>query len=124
MRIELDDSKVLAPVLDELCRIRRESEMTRQILLRFMAMNRQKMVWKVSDIAPILGSSREKLRTTEQWKLPRFGQSAYPTGPKRWPVDEVWEWISKPDDEKRAAYQEHIRSEMRKEAAKRRKAAN
>ena len=123
MKLELDDKEVLSPVMDELCQVRREMQAQRTVLMHLLTLNRQKMVWKVADMAAALGSSYEQLRGKDRWKLPRFGQSAFPTGPTRWPLEECLDWIAKSDEEKLAAYQQYIRAEMRKESAKRKKKA-
>ena len=93
------------------------------LLSETMARSGQKMFWEISDIAAYYGKRYDILRTSDRYLLPRFGESAFPTGPARWPVEECLQWIAKPDDEKRRAYQEHVRQLMRAESRKR-KAVN
>ena len=124
MKLEIDGKELLEPFMENQERMMRKIDALERVILQLMTVSRQKMVWKISDLVPIIGSSREQLRTKDIWKLPRFGESAYPTGPTRWPVDEVIDWLSRSDEEKRAAYQEHVRECFRAEARKRRKAAN
>lgn len=107
--------------LDEI--IRRQ-EATEKVLMHLLALSGQKMVWKISDMAEATGYSYEFLRTKGRYLLPRFGESAYSSGAARWPVSECLEWMAKSDEEKRGAYQEHVRQQMRAESKKRRKAAN
>ena len=107
--------------LDEI--IRRQ-EATEKVLMHLLALSGQKMVWKISDMAEATGYSYEFLRTKGRYLLPRFGESAYSSGVARWPVSECLEWMAKSDEEKRGAYQEHVRQQMRAESKKRRKAAN
>ena len=111
------------PSDEKLDEIIRRQEATEKVLLHLLALSGQKMVWKISDIAEATGYSYEFLRTTGRYLLPRFGVSAYTSGAARWPVAECLEWMAKPEEEKRSAYQEHIRQQMRAESRKR-KAAN
>ena len=123
MRLELSNEEVFEPVLNELRQLRSENQMIISLLTKGMALSGQRMIWKISDIAAYYGKSYDTLRTTERYLLPRFGQSAFPTGPARWPVEECLDWIQKPDEEKRSAYQEYVRQQLRAESRKR-KAAN
>ena len=123
MKLEIDNDEILAPVMDELAQIKREIQAERTVLSYLLMLNKQKMVWKISDMATALGCSYEQLRGKDRWKLPRFGQSAFPTGPTRWPLEECLRWIDKSEQEKKGAYNEYIRAEMRKESAKRKKKA-
>ena len=49
---------------------------------------------------PSTAKSYDTLRTTDRYLLPRFGESAFPTGAARWPLSECLEWFAKPDEEK------------------------
>ena len=109
--------------LERLDEIIKGQKLIIHLLSETMARSGQKMIWKISDIAAYYGKQYDTLRTSDRYLLPRFGESAFPTGPARWPVEECLLWIAKPDEEKRRAYQEHVRQQMRAEARKR-KAAN
>ena len=109
---------------EQLQEIIHRQETTERLLMQVLAVSGQRMVWKISDIAAFYGKSYDTLRTTDRYLLPRFGESAFPTGAARWPLSECLEWFAKPDEEKRSAYQEHVRQQLRAESKKRRKAAN
>ncbi len=59
---------------------------------------------KVKDIARIEGISESSLNERERYLLPRFGESGYPTGVRRWDVDEYLAWRQKPVDERYRAF--------------------
>lgn len=70
-----------------------------------------KTVVDVNDIAKMEGSSYSAImHGKDMYLLPRFGQSAYPTGKKRWPVEEYMEWSAIPPQERQDMYREHIRN--------------
>ena len=119
MRLEISDEEVLQPVISELNALREEVKAERKVLMHLLALSGQKVVWKISDIAEATGYSYEFLRTGGRYLLPRFGESAYSSGAARWPLSECLEWMAKPDEEKRKAYQEHVRQQMRAESRKR-----
>ena len=70
-----------------------------------------KTVVDINDIARLEGSSYSAIsHGKDLYLLPRFGQSAYPTGKKRWPIEEYVEWCAIPADQRRDMYREHIRN--------------
>lgn len=121
MTLEISNDEVLAPIISELRQIKEENKLIISLISHFILVSGNKSVWKISDIARMTGESYDTLRTTHRYKLPRYGQSAFPNGPARWPVDEVLEWLAKPESEQRAAYNEHVRQCFREEARKRNK---
>ena len=121
MILEIEDSELLKPIIETQEQILKQQNMIISLLGKFMLISGQKSVWRISDIAKHYGKAYDTLRTTERYLLPRFGESAFPTGPARWPIEEVLEWMAKPDEEKRKAYQEHVRQRFRAEARKRNK---
>lgn len=60
---------------------------------------------KVKDIARIEGVSESSINEKERYLLPRFGVSGYPTGVRRWDLDEYLAWRSKPVEERYRAFQ-------------------
>ena len=116
--IELPDS----PDSEVLNEILANQKLIISMLGDYMLVSGQKSVWKISDIAKRTGFSVESLRGKDRWMLPRFGESAFPSGPVRWPVDECLEWLKRPVSEKQRAYAEHVRQRFAEEARKRRKA--
>ena len=104
---------------EQLQEIIHRQETTERLLMQVLAVSGQRMVWKISDIAAAMNLSYEFLRTTGRYLLPRFGESAFPSGAARWPLEECLAWMAKPDAEKRAAYQEYQRQQLREEARKR-----
>lgn len=70
-----------------------------------------KTVVDINDIAKMEGSSYSAITHGKDiYLLPRFGQSAYPTGKKRWPVEEYLEWRAIPPEERQDMYREHVRN--------------
>ncbi len=123
MKLEISNEEILAPIVEELRQVREENKLIISLISNLILVSGNKSVWKISDIARVIDESYDTLRTTHRYKLPRCGQSAYPNGPARWPVDEVLEWLAKPESEQKAAYNEHVRQCFREEARKRKKKA-
>lgn len=121
MTLEIKDGEILAPLEKKQEEMDRKLDILISLFGKFMLVSGQKSVWRISDIAKHYDKAYDTLRTTERYLLPRFGESAFPTGPARWPIEEVLEWMAKPDEEKRKAYQEHVRQRFRAEARKRNK---
>ena len=65
------------------------------------------MTVKVKDIARIEGVSESSINEKERYLLPRFGESGYPTGVRRWDVDEYLAWRQKPVKERYRAFLEY-----------------
>ena len=77
-----------------------------------------KDVVTVKDIARLEGTSYSSImHGKDMYLLPRFGQSAYPTGPKRWPVEEYFRWKKIPPTQRLEMYREHL-LQMRKQAVR------
>ena len=68
---------------EQLQEIIHRQETTERLLMQVLAVSGQRMVWKISDIAAFYGKSYDTLRTTDRYLLPRFGESAFPTGAAR-----------------------------------------
>lgn len=123
MTLEISNDEVLAPIVEELRQVREENKLIISLLSNFILVSGSKSIWRISDIARATGESYDTLRTTRRYKLPRCGQSAYSDGPARWPVNEVLEWLAKPESEQKAAYNEYVRQCFKEEARKRNKKA-
>ena len=119
MKLEISNEEILAPIIDRLDGIAQQQKTLTQAVVYLSTTSSKKVVWKISDIAAAMNLSYEYLRTTGRYLLPRFGESAFPSGAARWPLEECLAWMTKPDAEKRAAYQEYQRQQLREEARKR-----
>ena len=74
----------------------------------------------VKDIARIEGVSESQLRLggSERYLLPRFGESAYPTGTCRWNIEEYLDWRGIDPKEREYAYRQHLQMERRRGCAR------
>ena len=88
-----------------------------KIYFRVMAMqNGLKSTLDISDIAGIEGVSVSFIKQSEnRYLLPRFGESAYPTGPVRWPIEEYVVWRRKDPYQRKDEHRALI-AKKRKEA--------
>ena len=69
-----------------------------------------KTVLDVNDIARMEDVSLSSIKHgTYKYLLPRFGQSAYPDGKARWPIEEYMQWRGIPATQRKSMYQEHVR---------------
>lgn len=84
-----------------------------ELLVQTIAIGGGKTTWTVSDVARVEGISAPQIRTTEKYLLPRFGQSAFPDGTTRWPIEECLAWRKIPPEERKRAYEEHCRQMRR-----------
>lgn len=95
--------------IPEMIEIRDELKQIRDMFI-YIAMA-GKTVVDINDIARLEGSSYSAItHGKDLYLLPRFGQSAYPTGKKRWPIEEYVEWRAIPADERQDMFREHIRN--------------
>ena len=69
----------------------------------------------VEDVCRIEGVSRSQIRVggSERYLLPRFGESAYPTGKTRWPMEEYIAWRKRPPEEREQEYRRKLLHEAR-----------
>ena len=88
------------------------------IYFRAMAMqNGMKTTMDISDVAGVEGVSVSFIKQADnRYLLPRFGESAYPTGPVRWPIEEYVAWRRRDPFQRQAEYRALI-SKKRKEAS-------
>ena len=68
----------------------------------------------IADISRMEGVSKSQLYQTEQYLLPRFGQSAFPVGSVRWTLDEYLEWSRRDPSERHRAWMAHLDAERRR----------
>lgn len=89
-----------------------------KIYFRVMAMQHGlKTVVDISDVANIEGVSLSFIKQSEnRYLLPRFGESAYPTGPVRWPIEEYTAWRRRDPYQRKEEHRALI-AKKRKEAA-------
>ncbi len=66
----------------------------------------------IKEIAELEGVSVSQLRPNgpERYRLPRFGQSGYPTGRTMWDVEEYLEWSQIDPKERQQSYLESLRN--------------
>ena len=65
-------------------------------------------VVKVEDICRIEGVSKSQINGKEKYLLPRFGESAYPEGVRRWDLEEYLDWRSINPRERYRMWQQHL----------------
>ncbi len=64
----------------------------------------------VNDIAKVEGVSFSHINTKARYLLPRYGESAFPDGHRRWPLEEYLAWRRKPLEERINGYEEMLES--------------
>lgn len=70
----------------------------------------------VADIARYEGVSKSFLYNgAAAYLLPRFGESGFPEGQRRWEVSEYLEWRAIDPFERRKAYEKYLRGELKKD---------
>ena len=89
-----------------------------KIYFRAMAMqNGLKTTMDISDVAGVEGVSVSFIKQADnRYLLPRFVESAYPTGPVRWTIEEYVAWRRKDPHQRQAEYRALV-SKKRKEAS-------
>lgn len=88
-----------------------EIQTRQEKMIRFMAKTSTgKRVVDIDDIARMEDVCRDHLWKggKQRYLLPRFGQSAYPDGKTRWPIEEYLEWSARPIEERKAEYREYL----------------
>lgn len=85
-----------------------------------------KAVVTVKDIAQMEGVSLSQLRLggPERYLLPRFGESAFPTGTTRWPIEEYIEWRMRDPEERETEYRKALLKEARMKRAENERKVN
>ena len=75
-----------------------------------MTMCAPKLTVTVKDIARKEGCSVSALGSggRERYLLPRFGESGYPDGPRRWDIFEYWKWRQIPQEERKRMWKEYL----------------
>lgn len=97
---------------DKLTRIENRQEDS-IIMLQIALVNHGKLTVDIADIAQLEGVSERTLRPSgdNRYLLPRFGESAYPTGITRWTLSEYLAWHQKDNYEKQALYRDYQRQQ-------------
>ncbi len=104
--------------LDELLDDMRK--MYEEILIRLSRIEDAQKLCKtitVKEIAGIEGVSMSLIKTNARYLLPRFGESAYPDGLRRWDLDEYFAWRRIPSSERKKMLEEHREQEEAAKAA-------
>lgn len=99
-----------------------ENQDKQMIMLQLMMVTGGKMVVNIKDVARLenVGISTLRAGGDNRYLLPRFGESAYPTGVTRWSIEEYLAWHKKDNFEKQILYQDHLR-EIKKQILSSRK---
>ena len=99
--------------LPEIERLSREIASDREFYRFLIRLLLPKSTITVKEIAQREGCSVAALSPSgkERYLLPRFGESGYPDGPKRWDIMEYYEWQKIPKEERKRMWQEHLRNE-------------
>ena len=92
------------------------------LIAEMMVRSCDRSVVTVEDVCRIEGVSRSQIRVggSERYLLPRFGESAYPTGKTRWPMEEYIAWRKRSPQEREQEYRRmllHEAREMRKRSS-------
>ena len=92
------------------------------LIAEMMVRSCDRAVVTVDDVCRIEGVSRSQIRPggAERYLLPRYGESAYPTGKTRWPMEEFIAWRKRPPEEREQEYRRkllHESREMRKRSS-------
>lgn len=92
------------------------------MLGEMMVRSCDRAVVTVEDVCRIEGVSRSQIRPggAERYLLPRYGESAYPTGKTRWPIEEFIAWRKRSPQEREQEYRRmllHEAREMRKRSS-------
>ena len=92
------------------------------LIAEMMVRSCDRSVVTVDDVCRIEGVSRSQIRPggAERYLLPRFGESAYPTGKTRWPMEEFIAWRKRSPQEREQEYRRmllHESREMRKRSS-------
>lgn len=104
MEVRIPEVQALAEEVREL----------RTLVVRLLATSKEgSLTVSVLDIARIEKVSPSQLYAggSERYLLPRFGESAYPTGTTRWPLEEFLEWHAKDPKERKDAWIRHLREQ-------------
>lgn len=100
--------------IPELQDIRKSIDDLYRILDVMIASGKSKRTVTIDDIAKIEGVSNSSIRHREKYLLPRFGESGYPDGRCRWDFDEYLEWRKRPPEERKRAWEQSLREELRR----------
>lgn len=75
----------------------------------------------IQDICQIENASYCQLAYKEIYLLPRFGESGYPEGRKRWDLSEYLNWRAIPVEERKAACELHLKEQLKKDVEARKR---
>jgi len=101
--------------LDDVNRIEGKQDRMEKMMILMLRHPRGRNVVTVKDIAEMEGESTTKLYQGARYLLPRFGQSAYPEGYARWPLEEYLAWSARDPEERHREWLQHLESERKRE---------
>jgi len=102
------------PTIADFQRLESELAEVKAILSLYAQRTPVPKVVTIADISRMEGVSKSQLYQTEQYLLPRFGQSAFPVGSVRWTLDEYLEWSRRDPSERHRAWMAHLDAERRR----------
>ena len=102
------------PTIADFQRLESELAEVKAILSLYAQRTPVPKVVTIADIARIEGVSKSQLYQNEQYLLPRFGQSAFPMGVTRWPLEEYLAWSRRDPAERHREWLSHLEAERRR----------
>ena len=111
--------------MPEIREIKNELSDMRELVEFALSGSQAKLTITVKEIATKEGVSVSSLCPSGKcaYLLPRFGESGYPDGPRRWDLFEYWNWRKIPAAERKRMWQEHLRLIREKNASSRKGSA-
>ncbi len=102
------------PTINDFQRLESELAEVKAILSLYAERTPVPKVVTIADISRMEGVSKSQLYQTEQYLLPRFGQSAFPQGTIRWPLDEYLEWSRRDPEQRYREWLIHLDAQRRR----------
>lgn len=114
--------EVMAPEFKE---IKNELSEMKDLLSLALTGSSAKLTITVKEIAEKENVSVSSLSPSGKCRylLPRFGESGYPDGPRRWDLFEYWNWRKIPAEERKRMHKEHLRHIRERNASPRKGSA-
>ena len=94
--------------------LRKELGEVRALIQLYADSNCLPKIVRVKDVAKMENVSSRQLYQTEAYLLPRFGQSAFPAGSIRWPLEEYLSWRSIDPKKRIEMWHEHLEAERKR----------
>ncbi|MFA7087283.1 MAG: hypothetical protein WC145_11510 [Aliarcobacter sp.] len=108
------------PTLEDIERIEKKVDALTAMLTAYGMNTGAPQVVAIKEICRIEHVSYTQITEKERYLLPRFGESAYPEGTKRWPMDEYLRWREVPVAKRGEMFRQHLLAERDRAIAERR----